>query len=131
LVRRLLLHFDLSTHLPQGTTIYRAHRVVDEWSELSVTWTNQPASAEGYGSTAIPLAFGWYSFDVTALVQARMNGTAAENGIMIRGPESPPYACAYREFYSKGGGGYGEAPELLVEYTTPAPALAASQNEFL
>jgi hypothetical protein len=152
LIQRALLHFDVSTFLPPGTTIhqatlqlymvgycdavstsYQAYRITDDWSELTTTWNNQPSFAEGYGSTVIPGPPGepwdWYTFDVTALVQAWINGNYPEYGLMIRGPESPPYQCAFRDFLTKGGGGYTVAPELVVDYTLPAPALAVSQND--
>jgi hypothetical protein len=152
LTHRALLHFDVSTFLPPGTTIhqatlqlymvgycdavstsYRAYRITDDWSELTTTWNNQPSFAEGYGSTVIPGPPGepwdWYTFDVTALVQDWISGDHPEYGLMIRGPESPPYQCAFRDFLTKGGGGYTVAPELVVDYTLPAPALAVSQNE--
>ncbi|MFQ5611364.1 MAG: DNRLRE domain-containing protein, partial [Anaerolineae bacterium] len=151
LIQRALLRFDVSHFLPPGSTIHQAtlslymvgycdvgsstfqtYRVTDDWFELTTTWNNQPSFAEGYGSTVIPVGgttFGWYTFDVTALVQAWVNGDYPEYGLMIRGPEAPPYQCAFREFLTKGGGGFNSAPELVVDYTAPPPALAVSQND--
>jgi len=152
LIQRALLRFDVSTFLPPGTTVhqatarlymvgycdtgsrtFQAYRIAENWSELTTTWNSQPSFAEGYGSTTIPIGpttFGWYSFDVTALVQAWVNGDYPEDGIMIRGPESAQ-RCAFREFLTKGGGGYTAAPQLAVDYTAPAPALAVSDNDLV
>ncbi|MBN1220249.1 MAG: DNRLRE domain-containing protein [Anaerolineae bacterium] len=146
---RSLLDFNVATFLPPGTVIhqatlrlymvgycdtgsttYRAHRISSDWSEMGVTWNNQPPLAEGYGSRVIPAPspWGWYTFNVTSLVQAWINGVYPEYGIMIQGPESPPYACAFRDFLTKGGGGVSSAPELIVDYTLPAPAINVSKN---
>lgn len=150
LIQRALLRFDTSTFLPSGTTIHQAtlklymdsycdaltstfqvYRIAEDWSELTATWNNQPSLGESYASTPIPMTFGWYSFNVTDLVQAWVDGAQPEYGIMIRGPESPPYACAFREFRTKGGGGYTTAPELEVDYTAPAPALSIPQTDIV
>lgn len=158
LIQRALLHFNVSAFLPPGTTIhqatlrlymvgycdvgsssFRVHRVADDWSELTVSWNNQPSSAEGYGQAVIPApppppppgTWDWYNFDVTSLAQSWVNGDYPEYGLMIRGPETTPYPCAFRNFLTKGGGGYTVAPELAVDYTLPAPAMAVSQNDVI
>lgn len=146
---RALIRFDTTTFLPENTiihsatmklyftgycdaltTTYQAYRITDDWFEMSVNWNNQPGFAEAYGSQAIPTtpSWGYYAFDVTSLVQDWVNGAAPENGIMLRGPEAPSYACAYRDFLSKGGGGFTAEPILEVDYTLPATALAVSQT---
>ena len=153
MIGRALLHFDVSSFLPPGTTVHQAtlrlylagycdtvsgtrtlqtYRLTQDWSELTVTWNNQPPFAEGYGSTMVPNPNpisepSWYTFDMTALVQAWLNGTYLEHGVMIRGPETAPQ-CASRIFRTKGGGGFTSAPELVVDYTAPTPALATSAN---
>ncbi len=146
---RALIRFDTTTFLPENTiihsatmklyftgycdaltTTYQAYRITDDWFEMSVNWNNQPGFAEAYGSQAVPTtpSWGYYAFDVTSLVQDWVNGAAPENGIMLRGPEAPSYACAYRDFLSKGGGGFTAEPILEVDYTLPATALAVSQT---
>jgi hypothetical protein len=147
LIRRALLHFDISTYLTQGTTVnsatlklylagycdamsttYRAYRISQDWSEMVVTWNNQPTWGESYGSKSIPASTPWkyYSIDVTDLVQAWLDGSEPEYGILVRGPEAPSYACAYRDFRSKGGGGYDSAPRLVVDYNAPSPTISTS-----
>jgi hypothetical protein len=67
-------------------TVYRA---TGPWEEMSVTWNTRPGFAEAYGSTSIPSDIsGWYSFDVTSLVQAWVSGGFHNYGMVIRGPES-------------------------------------------
>lgn len=148
LISRALIRFDTSTYLPPNTTIhsatmklyftgycdlqttaYQAYRITDDWFEMSVNWNNQPGIGEAYGSQSIPSSpsWGYVDFNVTSLVQKWVNGVSPENGVMVRGPEAPPYDCAYRQFLSKGGGGFTAAPVLVVDYTLPATALSVSQ----
>ncbi len=152
-VQRGLLHFDVTTYLVPGTVIhqailnlyysglcdylppqsilYQAHGVAAPWAEMSVTWNNQPGTTQSYGAASIPADTNWgyRQFDITDLVQDWINGTQPEYGIMVTGPESPPYPCAYRTFLSKGGGGFDSGPLLQVDYTAPPAALSVSQNQ--
>lgn len=155
-IHRALLDFDLATYLPPGTTIHQAqlqlslagycdyfptsllsvYRVSEPWTELGVTWATQPAFAESYGATSVPMPPLNPSdppfivgFDVTALAQAWVAGQQPEYGLMLRGPETTRYDCAFRSFLSKGGGGFTEAPRLVVDYTLPAPALLAPDGD--
>ena len=115
---RSLVAFDISS-LPPGAVITDArlylfltssleyqpgsyartittHRAQGAWTELGVTWNNQPAMQEAYGSRSIahPLTgdsplWDWYDFDVTALVAAWHAGTYPNDGIFIAGPTAP------------------------------------------
>lgn len=147
--QRALLNFDVISYLPPGTTIHQAtlklymsgycdtgpslfqvYRLTESWSELTATWNNQPAFAEGYGSNLIPIGsntFGWYNFNITSLVQGWIDGTYSEYGLILRGPEGAPQ-CAFRDFRTKGGGGYTTPPQLVVDYTLPPRALTVSEN---
>ena len=70
------------------TTNLTAYRISGSWDELTATWNTQPAYAEAYGSAAFTVcSTGWKSTDVTALVQAWVNGTYPNYGILLRSPE--------------------------------------------
>lgn len=151
LTRRSLLHFAIATHLPTGTVIHQAmlrlyvhqscdvtvppylpysiHRITTPWKEMSVTWNNQPSTVAASGPIDIPPTVDTYTFDVKDLVQSWVDGQQPELGLMLQGPEAAPVGCAFRTFLSKGGGGFKFAPELIVDYSLPAPTLSISQNE--
>ncbi|MCP3982247.1 MAG: DNRLRE domain-containing protein [bacterium] len=99
-----LLKFDLSS-LPSGAPIASAtlnlyyyqftdtnpvgreltsYRVTSGWSESTASWNNRPTWAGTPTSDAVvPAAFDWMSWDVTADVQAFVNGAAPNHGWII------------------------------------------------
>lgn len=139
---RSLVQFDLAG-IPAGTQIasaslklylieswdypnrYRtitAYRVGSGWAEMAVTWHNKPSCQEAYGSNSVKEdAWGWYDFNVTALVQAWVNGSQPNYGIMVRGPEHSGSDSSWRAFSTKEG---PYPPQLVINYTGSA-ALAA------
>jgi hypothetical protein len=127
---RGLVKFDLSaipvgTHIDQatlsmnyfggnayGTTFtITAYRAGAGWDELTVTWNSQPPSAEAYGA-AVFSSFGWQSFDVTDLVQAWVDGTYPNQGIMLRGHET---GNQFVWFYARENG--SSIPGITISYS--------------
>ncbi|MGC9397451.1 MAG: DNRLRE domain-containing protein [Anaerolineae bacterium] len=106
---RALVRFDLSA-IPSGTPINQAtlwlylrrsydvpdqwrtittYRATASWAERGVTWNTRPYYSGAYGSASIKHAtWGWYTFDVTGLARAWVNGSYSNYGIIVRGPES-------------------------------------------
>lgn len=135
-IKRGLLRFNLSS-IPAGSTItsanlrlyygywfdysgyYRtvtAYRVTEPWLEELVTWNNRPGSAESYGHVNLIAGtqgdFHYYDWDVTGLVQAWVNGSYPNHGILLRGNES----FGLRGFFSwESGDAY--TPQLVVSFT--------------
>ncbi len=157
-VLRALVRFDIASYLPPGTTVHAAtlrmkeagsgfcdeagiaspftiHPLGDDWSEMDVTWNDQPESGSVLGSWSIPIiedVGSWYELDITSLARDWINGTAPEYGLIIKGPEtSRRVNCKVRTFWSKGGGGFKERPVIEVDYTLPPPALAVSSQSLI
>lgn len=105
---RSLVNFNLAS-IPQDAVIHNAalklyvagvydvpgqsmlatpYRVSSFWYENAVTWSTQPSWAEPYSATSIPDAYGWASFDITALVQGWVNGSYPNYGLVVRGRET-------------------------------------------
>lgn len=139
---RSLVRFDLSG-LPPGAQInsatlrlyltgswdypnrYRTittYRVGSGWAEMAVTWHNKPSCQEAYGSNSVKEdAWGWYDFNVTALVQAWVSGSQPNYGIMVRGPEHSGHDSSWRAFSTKEG---ASPPQLVINYTGSAGSAA-------
>jgi hypothetical protein len=96
------------------TRRYTVHRAPSWWDETTVTWNNAPFPAETYGFADIQhAAWGWYTFDVTELVQAWEDGTYENYGLMIEHTESGEDPS--RRGFSTREGDY--SPELVVAFS--------------
>ncbi len=99
---------------------FGVYRITASWSESSVNWTNQPAHyATAYDSKHVT-GGGWYSWDLTTLVQEWVSGTYTNYGFkLIRANEgggSWPY------FVSSDYATASNRPKLTVNYTMTAVA---------
>lgn len=143
-ITRSLLRFDI-TSLPSNAVIqsatlrvyymgYRdypnrvntitAYRINGSWTELGVTWNNKPGPGAAYGSVDIPANtnWGWRELDMQALVQGWVNGSIANQGVMLRGPEVSGADSSYRMFSTREG---PYSPQLLINYVAAAAINAA------
>ncbi|MGI5879496.1 MAG: DNRLRE domain-containing protein [Syntrophomonadaceae bacterium] len=115
---RSLLQFNLDQIPPASTiekailelTVYRnevskppvtlgAFRLLNCWSQYSVTWNNQPISAEAPdGRLNIPdgLPMGKVFIDVTSLVRGWHNGSIPNHGLLLKGNEQNNNLLAFR-----------------------------------
>ena len=115
--------FSIVTYgIPSNQTV-SLHRITKDWSELGVTWNSfmpgptdppsfDPAPFSSF-STAIN---GWHAVDVTALVQAWVNGTLPNYGILLEQGLTPYTLYMSSEF----GANPALRPKLEISYTTSA-----------
>lgn len=129
-----LLFFDLSTVPPGSTVMHAAFRIASEsgggddasvevhrldapWFEDLATWQDSSASIGQVEASTVVSDAGWYSFDVTGLVQSWLAGTC-NYGLVLTGPEDGNtqqfVIAASRE------AGPDSAPILTVEYEANA-----------
>jgi hypothetical protein len=77
---------------------FGAYRILDDWNEATVIWNNRPAwGSSSYGYITTDYATGWWSFDVTSLVEDWLDGVYPNYGVCITHPGggcSPPRVCA-------------------------------------
>ena len=142
--RRSLVEFDLwsipyhstivsatlnlyASTVPKTTRTYELYRITSDWTELGVEWQNQPAIAGQYSDTATtPGSAEWMTWDVTADVQAMMNGTVTNYGWLVkdsseRCSETQRTAFLTREHYkhNKHDTETGLRPVLEITYQAP------------
>jgi len=96
-------------------------RVIEDWSELSITWNNQPSvTLENEMYYMIPYNSGGapMDFDVTVLVQdAWRDGDAVFSLRIIDALESPLFPESHQMFYVPREGYYSHwHPRLEIEY---------------
>jgi hypothetical protein len=114
---RLYLYLWNSCDIGERTHWVTAYRVTSGWSSSSVTWNTQPGYGEAYGAALIPSrTWGWYSFDVTGLLQKWVNGTASNYGLALRSNESSGNDSARLGFLTMNYDGTSLDPFIDVTY---------------
>jgi hypothetical protein len=106
----------------RGHTV-RVYRITQDWSSSSATWANQPSHDSGTVwalKSVSSRTWGWYTWDVTTLVNSWLNGTYPNYGIIWRGPESSGSDSAVLEFFASEAGGTTYDPRLEFSYTGSA-----------
>lgn len=95
------------------------YRCTATWTEMTVTWSNQPAHfATAYASVNVP-STGSYNFDVKTLVSEWAAGTYVNYGFkLIKRTESGTYPY----FVSSDHGTATWRPKITVDYTPSAVA---------
>ena len=131
IARRILLKFNISS-LPTGAVItlakirlycymlaasatHQFHSVTDDtWTELGVTWNNQPDHITLLDSKVVNAIDAWYEWTVTDFVKSQFE--AGDNIVSFKSiclPENAGFVGAF--FRSKEFDGLD--PELYIEYT--------------
>ncbi|MFT3774784.1 MAG: kelch repeat-containing protein [Minicystis sp.] len=124
--RYALLNFDLSA-IPQGSVVTQAtvtlstfsgggatvnfHRITAPWSESTVTWNSFASAFNAQVEAAITGNSTSYSGDVSALVQAWVNGTYSNYGMLLERDLSAATGLYASEFAT-----VSSRPKLYVCY---------------
>lgn len=117
---KLRIYLIGSWEFPGWIDRVTAYRAVGNWTEMGVTWNNKPALGTSYGYVDVaPYSDpgGWYELDVTTLVQGWLNGSIPNQGILIRGDETPGDVSSWRSFSTREG---PFPPQLVVRYLASA-----------
>lgn len=115
----LCLYLQASCDLDSRSHTVRVHRITQDWSSSSVTWNNQPSHDSGtvWASRSVSSrSWGWYTWDVTALVNGWLSGTYPNHGMMLRGPESSGNDSAVLKFYTCDASGTTHDPRIEFSY---------------
>ncbi|MDI6603881.1 MAG: DNRLRE domain-containing protein [Thermoanaerobacteraceae bacterium] len=118
-VYRALVQFDVSS-IPAGSTVTNAilrlyiglvtnssiaanitpYLVTGVWDENTVTWNTAPAvNMSVFGTISAVTGPGWYEWNITNIVNGWVNGVYANNGVMLRTPETQNFET--KNFFSR------------------------------
>ena len=131
-IGRSLFQFDLST-IPGGSTVISAtfqaylvafsttpsslyvelQRVDDSWTELGVSWNNQPGSTSIGKVNGVATAMRYYDWEVTDLVQSWLDETA-NNGLALWSYAESTFG--WRGFASRESVSPPRPPRLVITY---------------
>lgn len=97
------------------TTVLKAHRATESWSEYSVTWKNQPSYNEWFGQVSIGNGHrGDVSISLNkTYVQNWLRGTWANYGFFFFTEEENDDAVGFR---SRQWGTTSQRPRLIISY---------------
>ena len=127
---KLRVYFIEACDIGSRTHTVRTSRITGNWTELGVTWNNQPGVGTQYGTAQVTSGtWQWIEFDVTALVRGWINGSIPNQGVMLRGPEASDNSSASLGFLTRDYSDAAERPYLSIAYAGQAaaePGLPAS-----
>lgn len=97
-----------------GTDTYHLKRVVATWTEMGITWINQPGVSDAINSLVCG-AQQWYNVDITTAFKNWHNATWANYGFRMNGTN----ANRYQDICSKEYAESSKYPYVEVKYSTP------------
>lgn len=92
---------------------YQVHRITGAWTEMGVTWNNQPAVSPTPVEGDSPTVGGFWEIDVTDIFV--LNATI---GLRVKDKVETEGAIKETDFYSRERAGTAQDPRLVVEYYT-------------
>src|SRR5262249_24798830 len=119
------------TTAPTSSRTFEAHRITGTWSEGTVTWQGAPAyTNSATSSTTTGTTSGvWLSWDITADVQAWVNGTANYGTLVRDANENANSGGISADFASRENATSADLPQLVItyqaQYTITVPASGA------
>ena len=141
---RALFRFDLSS-IPAGAMVQSAtfqtyvvqsssspttldvelKRVDASWQEMVVSWNTQPGYTGANNVLGVGKSLGYYSWDVTSLVQTWVNG-APNRGLALMSKNET--TLGWRGFTSRESTSPLNPPRLVLDYTLPTPTPTATRT---
>lgn len=117
-VQSAVLRLHLS-NAPDSDRAYDAYRVTGSWTEAGATWNIQPTTAAAAtGSVATGTTDGvWIEWTVTTDVAAFVDGSAANEGWLVRDQEEGALILGQQgDFSSREHADSAQHPALVVDY---------------
>jgi len=103
----------------EDSSTVRAHRIVADWSEPTVTWQSFGGTASwdpGVVASFDPVGVGYKTIDVTSLAQGWFAGVYGNHGLLLE--EDP---VELHHYFSSEAGEVAKRPSLYVCYTSGGP----------
>jgi len=98
--------------LGSSTTVLANNCTDDSWSEMLITWNNEPTVGATINSTTVS-AIGWFAWNLTSWIQDQLDIDRTASVVMTKGDAVHAY------FYSSDYPGPSLRPYLTVTYDAP------------
>jgi hypothetical protein len=109
--------FSIAAFAGAGAYV-NVHRITAPWSETTVTWNNFGGAFDPAGINTFLGSPGWCSADVTGLVQAWVDGSVPNHGLLLEQGLTDPTLYHASEFATP-----ALRPMLDIFYTPPGGSL--------
>lgn len=110
----LKLYFDYDNMIDLNISL---NNVNQDWTEMGVTWANQPTADQEITQFLVGSQRGYISVDITNLVSQWQKATIENDGVLLKSVDET--LTEIRRFYSRETTQY--KPILEVEYYDPTP----------
>jgi streptogramin lyase len=118
-----------------GNTVnrtYEVNKVIEDWSESSITWNNQPNIAKEFQvNVSAPTSIGWFSIDVTPIVNNALELNETTVSFRIKDSDETGCPCTYTYFCSKEDLSVYKGPKPWTLTITPDGNIWFSINAYM
>ena len=112
-----------------ASNIVRAYRIIDNWSEKTVTWNNKPRynTSDGYYGTVTSTGTLYKArvMDLTNYARKVANKSITDYGLMLKSSDEGTTTGKYSKFFGSRHSGTDIRPKFTVEYYD-GPTIASS-----
>jgi len=105
-----------------GTDTYMVgvHQVTSAWDEVTITWNIQPTySVDPEITGNITTTIGWKSWDIDSLVQAWLDGSITNNGLVLQDTDEASVNTITYFYTSDYTTDTSKCPKLEIDYYIP------------
>ena len=98
------------------------YQVTDSWLEGNITWDNQPASSiqpESIVKINMMIWSDWYAWNINDLFAGWLNGTIANDGVLLKVVDEIANAGMLAKFHSSDASEGNSHPKLMIDYYLP------------
>ena len=103
-----------------ASNIVRAYRIIDDWSEKTVTWNNKPRynTSDGYYGTVTSTGTLYKArvMDLTNYARKVANKSITDYGLMLKSSDESTTTGKYSKFFGSRHAGTDIRPKFTVEY---------------
>ncbi|MDY3374185.1 MAG: DNRLRE domain-containing protein [Terrisporobacter othiniensis] len=118
-----------------ASNIVRAYRIIDNWSEKTVTWNSKPRynTSDGYYGTVTSTGTLYKArvMDLTNYARKVANKSITDHGLMLKSSDEGTTTGKYSKFFGSRHSGTDIRPKFTVEYydgPTTASSVKLSSN---
>lgn len=118
IVSSAIMHLYAQNGMTHDNKIIRAYKLTSSWTEIGVTWNNQPTYDSSVNiATTVGAYFNYYDWDIAQFVQAWVNTPVSNYGVILI-KDNEGEIESNKDFSCKERTDTTQRPMLTITYTT-------------